>query len=107
MGQIKLPKWANFSCQKQRAELMSICKRQQSGVNRWEVKRISEAAEPALPVPSTMLENQLTRSIEEVKAQRALNDARRGRPDSLRAPCKLVCKLSTHLKLSLICAPWG
>jgi hypothetical protein len=53
---------------------MSICKRQQSGVTRWEVKRISEAAEPARPEP-TMLENQLTRSIElanQQKAQRAL-----------------------------------
>ena len=57
-----------------RAELMSICKRQQSGVTRWEVKRISEAAEPARP-EATMLENQLTRSIEQAnqqKAQRAL-----------------------------------
>src|ERR1035438_9551993 len=59
-----------------RAELMSICKRQQSGVTRWEVKRISEAAEPARPEPPTMLENQLTRSIEQAsqqKAQRALS----------------------------------
>ena len=60
-----------------RAELMSICKRQQSGVTRWEVKRLSEAAEPAqtAPVPPTILENQLTRSIEQAhqqKAQRAL-----------------------------------
>ena len=58
-----------------RAELMSICKRQQSGVTRWEVKRISEAAEPARLEPATMLENQLTRSIEQAnqqKAQRAL-----------------------------------
>ena len=58
-----------------RAELMSICKRQQSGVTRWEVKRISEAAEPDRLQP-TMLENQLTRSIEQAnqqKAQRALS----------------------------------
>ena len=57
-----------------RAELMSICKRQQSGITRWEVKRISEAAEPASLQP-TMLENQLTRSIDQgnqQKAQRAL-----------------------------------
>lgn len=58
-----------------RTELMSICKRQQSGVTRWEVMRISEAAEPARPERPTMLENQLTRSIEQAnqqKAQRAL-----------------------------------
>jgi hypothetical protein len=39
------------------------------------VKRLSEAAEPtakAVSTPPTMIENQLTRSIEQVKAQRAL-----------------------------------
>jgi hypothetical protein len=72
-------------------ELISICKRVSGNVTRWEVKRVGDNATTALqpaarPEPPTMLENQLTRSIEEVKAQRALNDARRGRPDSLRAP---------------------
>src|ERR1017187_4048530 len=53
-----------------RAELMSICKRQQSGVTRWEVKRISEGAEPARP-EATMLENQPTRSIDQANQQKA------------------------------------
>ncbi len=57
-------------------ELIAICKRQQHGVTRWEVKRLGDAAEPARPEPPTMLENQVTRSIEQgnqQKAQRALS----------------------------------
>ena len=60
----------------EREELMSICKTVRGNVTRWEVKRISEAAEPAVtaamaPVQS-MLENQLVRSIDQAKkAQRA------------------------------------
>jgi hypothetical protein len=58
-------------------ELISICKRHQNGVTRWEVKRAGDATTTALqsvakPEAPTMLEKQLTRSIEEVKAQRAL-----------------------------------
>jgi hypothetical protein len=55
-------------------ELISICKRQQNGATKWEVKRMGDTTTTALtkPEPPTILENQLTRSIEQAKAQRAL-----------------------------------
>src|SRR5271165_1197176 len=53
-----------------REELMSITKRVQGKVTKWEVRRISEAAEPEGPPNSfdeipTVLENQLVRSIDQ------------------------------------------
>ena len=54
-------------------ELFSICKRVQNRITRWEVKRLGDAATPALPAqPPTDLEDQLTRSIEQIKNQRAI-----------------------------------
>jgi len=58
-------------------ELISICKRQQNGTTRWEVKHVGDTTTTAIqpvakPEPPTMLENQLTRSIEQAKVQRAL-----------------------------------
>lgn len=60
-------------------ELISICKRQANNVTRWEVKRLSEAAEPvktpfdALPteINATPMERQLTTSINQVNQRKA------------------------------------
>ena len=57
-------------------ELISICKRVQNRITRWEVKRLGDAATPALPAqPPTVLEDQLTRSIDQIKNQRTLATA--------------------------------
>jgi hypothetical protein len=58
-------------------ELISICKTVRGNVTRWEVKRLSEAAEPASgpQLAPSIIEQQLTRSIaiaEHQKAQQAL-----------------------------------
>jgi hypothetical protein len=67
-------------------ELISICKRQQGGVTRWEVKRVGDTATAAIAtrtgfdalptaIDATPIERQLTDSINQAnqaKAQRAL-----------------------------------
>jgi hypothetical protein len=57
-------------------ELISICKRVQSNITRWEVKRVSEAVPPPQPPPQpeqpSILESELARSIEQAKTQRVL-----------------------------------
>jgi len=65
-------------------ELFSICKTVKQNVTRWEVKRLSEAAEPAPParngdtferlataIDATPLARQLTNSINNVREQKA------------------------------------
>jgi hypothetical protein len=55
-------------------ELISIMKRVQGGVTKWLVQRAGDTTTAALAKPEqpAMLENQLTRSIEQAKVQRAL-----------------------------------
>ncbi len=65
-----------------REELFSICKRVIGKATKWEVKRLSEATEPAQPpnnfealptaIDATLIERQLTTSINQVKAAQAL-----------------------------------
>lgn len=54
-----------------RAELMSIFKRQQGGVTRWEVKRISGAADPAPLEPPTIpaLDSDAARQYDRLRAE--------------------------------------
>ena len=65
-------------------ELISICKRQTNGVTRWEVKRVGDTVTPQIAEPPTMLENQLVRSIDEAKQQKAQRAS--SSPDTPAAP---------------------
>jgi len=54
-------------------ELISICKRQQGTMVKWEVKRIGDTATAAIPtaIDATPLERQLTDSINQVQQRQA------------------------------------
>ena len=85
-------------------ELFSICKRVQNRITRWEVKRLGDAATPALPAqPPTVLEDQLTRSIDQIKNQRTLATPA-GSQQQQQQPNGVAQPIITHTRASKLMA---
>jgi hypothetical protein len=73
-------------------ELISICKRQQNGVTRWEVKRVGDTATTAIApafnalptaIDASPLERQLTDSINQVRQREASTPSKSAPPAAI------------------------